>query len=175
MAPFAKKQLIKLGIRTGIIVALAAIHVFVFLQGADGVSREIFETRAQTLALSQLQDKKNKLTTEYDDVVNAIFLLDDAIPDGENPLRFRRILDDLALNTGNSQSFTFKTSLPQASASIPTVRVIPYVITLEGNLDSFIAYLNELQKLHLFIAVDSLILSGEGFNTMSISARIFVR
>ena len=176
MAPFVKKQLIRIAVRTLIVLIIAAIHIFVFLQGSEGASWEIFETRAQTLALSQLEARKNELSIDYNDVVNAIFLLDDALPDGENPLKFRQVLNDLATNTGNSQSFTFRTALPQPIASFPDVKVIPYTITLSGNLNSFINYLNEVQKLKLFIVIDTLNLSGgNNFDTMTMTARIFVK
>jgi len=177
MLPYTKKQLILYTLRTGLVLLAASIHVVFFGQNIHSLSQEIAETHSKILEISRLEDRRTRLASEYSDVAGANILLDEGLPRGDNPTKFRKELDDLAARTGNQQSFSFRSDLPIPAPELPGHNYIPYSITLEGNLESFNSYLDELVKLKSFIIINSLSLRGEGkdFDSMSMQARIYVK
>lgn len=177
LLPHTKRKLKFYALRSFIVIVVAAIQIIFFLKGVESVTKDIEETGAKIRGIARLENRKKVLQEEYQEVVHSTILLDNALPSGENPTKFRQVLDDLALRTGNAQSFTFNTDLPNPS-ELTGISVIPYTVNLTGNLDTFISYLNELQKLNFFIIIDSMGLSGGragDFETMTLHSSIYVK
>lgn len=179
----SKSQTIKIILRNVAVACVAIIicGVIIFVSSGQisGIVSAINQTRAtaiegqdRSIAISELQD-------QFGIINGNDAKIDAALMHENNIIPFINALTSLASKGSVQQTYSFSAPAPYASQGNLNVYSIPYTISLTGNFNSFVNYLNNFQNLPYFTYISSINVStplglGQGA-TMSMNATLYVQ
>lgn len=115
------------------------------------ISTSLEQKRILTFSLERTTQTMYDLGKDFEEIGVREQMLYDALPSIENILSFVSALEKLGEMEGISQRTTFGNAAPQGE-----FYQIPISITLNGDIDSFISYLEAFESLPFFSAITSL-------------------
>lgn len=174
---FRKKILRFAAISAGIIALEAA--AIVFLLGRIS-SRADEVTAKRTLLLSFQEEVAgfDVLERDYQRILPFIGTISATLPDAENLFRVVEALQNAALALGSSMTLTLQSQFPLA-ADISGVNYVPFSATLDGNYELVRRYIQGLENIPVFVAVEAVSLSSPSSifagGNISLSGKIYTR
>lgn len=162
-----------------IIVVISVLAVFSMTNKIKVNAEKIFNDRNALALLEKGNENLLELKNNYNLVNNKLPLIKEVIPDERGLEKVVISLENLALKTNNGQILSFET-FDKSKPAGEKIKYLNFSITLSGNINSFMLYLEELKKLPYLIEIKNItIKNGFGiFNNesqMGIEASVYIR
>lgn len=162
-----------------IIIIVSAAIVSFLANKIEASAKKTFEKRSMLASLEERGKNLLELKSNYGLASDKLPLIKDMIPDERGVEKAVISLENLAIKTNNDQTLVFETA-DKTKLAGEKIRHLKFSITLTGNIDSFMLYLEELKKLPYFIEIGGVtIKNGTGvFNNesrMDAEAVIYIR
>lgn len=81
-------------------------------------------------------------------------------PHDDNLLPFLNVIDAVAKKTGNKSTFRFDQGTSMPASGMEPYRFISYVITLQGDAQTFLRYLEAFQQIPYVVVLDNVTMQG---------------
>lgn len=143
-------------------VLVAAIIISLFLiQKIEQKSGSLLQKRILAEVVQRRAQTKIFLQEDFKKVEPYLNQIKNVFPDQENLVSFLSVLEALAAQTGNQQSFIFENTAPLSVGDFTLNRVV-YRISLAGNYDSALNYFRKFEKLPYVVKINNFDVSGSG-------------
>lgn len=172
-------QITKTAFCTLIIIIVSAAIISFLADKIEASAKKTFEKRSMLALLEEKGENLLKLKSDYGLVGGKLPVIKDMIPNERSAEKAVISLENLALKTNNNQTLVFETA-DKIKPAGEKIKYLKFSITLTGNIDSFILYLEELKKLPYFIEISSITTKNDKgvFNNesrMDAEAVIYIR
>lgn len=167
-------------IRAAVFTALAGVVIgvsaFSIQRGVVGIEgRQLLQEQlyARFESMARLSHNVNE-GREARDTVQALF------PKDDNLLPFLNAVDGLARATGNKSAFRFEQSAALPAPNMEPYRFVTYMITLSGDAQTFLRYLEGFAALPYLVVPDAIVMQGgsgilrEG-SVLQLKGRLYVQ
>ncbi len=155
-----KKQLMIFSARAAVVILLSAL-INGYLINRIRTQQDAIETKKLVIAeLSFQEDKLAELKKEFDDVVGALFILEDSLLPRLDPRPFKNKVLAFAEETGNKAEISLAGETA-AKSVYPAIYTASFTLQLEGTLDSIYAFLDGIKTFDHFVIISSLSLTGD--------------
>lgn len=173
-----RRTIIKNVLEALVIIAICGGLVFVCSNQITAIVNNISQTKSlsiqgqvRAIDISQLQNQIDAVNGNDAKITNALMHEDNIIP-------FTSALDALAKKASVQQSYSFGQPTPYTSQGDLNVYSVPFTISISGNINGFLNYLNDFENLPYFAYLSSLNISSSGglgqASVMSLSATLYV-
>jgi len=161
-----KKQFIKIIGQSVIISGLAIILIIFLTQKISRESKDLTAKRSSFVVWENRGERLLILQDGYKKVENDIPRLAVLLPTEDQLINFLSSLENIAIETNNKQSFNFIGGINPASENEP--KSINFTLTLQGDINTFIAYLKKIQTIPYFVKITNINITGnQGLNNQS--------
>lgn len=155
-----RKQLIIFAGRAAVVVLLSALINGYLINRMRDQQQEIEEKKVIIAELSFQEDKLAELKKEYEDVINAAFILEDSLFPRLDPRPFKNKIADFVDDTGNHADITLGSDVA-VPTEYPGIYTASFTLHIEGTLKSLNNFLEELKAFDHFVNINSLSVSGK--------------
>lgn len=173
-----KKQLIIFALQAAVVIIISAVINGYLINRIRGQQNDIEDKKAIIARLSLQEDKLAELKKEYNDVIGALFIIEDSLPSRLDPRPVKNKVLKLAKESGNEATFVFlqETATP---SQYPIIHTVSFALTLKGTLNNFYTFLEALKKFKHFMVIEGIKLTGEPDintnTTATINAKIYLK
>jgi len=130
------------------------------------------EGQARGVAISQLQNQFQIIGDSQDKINNALLHTD-------NIVSFVNALKAIATKNSIQQSYSFSSPTPYTSQEGQTFYSVSFNISLAGDIDTFIQYLNDFNNLPYFTNISSINISSpsgvQHSSSMNMVATLYIQ
>ncbi len=162
-----------------VIVVISILVVFSMTNKIKIDAEKIFSDRSTLTLLEKENENLLELKNNYSLVNNKLPLIKEMIPDERGLEKAVISLENLASKTNNNQILNFET-LGKSKLAGEKIKYLNLSITLNGNIDSFMLYLEEFKKLPYLIEIKNIAIKNSSgiFNNesqMNMETSIYIR
>lgn len=172
-----KRQIFKIIIQTIIISGLAVLIIVFAAQKISKESKALTAKRSNFVIWENRGERLVILQKDYKKIEKAVPYLSALLPTEDQLINFISTIESTAKETNNQQSFNFAGGINEARGDEP--KNINFTINLQGNINSFIAYLKKIQTIPFYIKIINFnVIGGQGLNNqsqMNLLGRVYLR
>jgi Tfp pilus assembly protein PilO len=132
-----------------ILVIILIVASYLILNLIDGQVDQIQEQRAHLSALNNRDNSYAQLQDDFKKIENQYYLIDQALPDQDNFVKFIVDIEKLADKNQVNLAIVFP------SEPVVENNQLGFNLEISGNLDYVVKYLQELKQLPYYIKIDS--------------------
>lgn len=141
-------QMIKYGVRIILAILIASFVVSYCARRVSKISTSIVERRSSSFALEKRSEMTVRLEKDFKEIGNADAKIEQAFPSEDTIFDFVASMESLGIQASRKQNLSFATVYGGAT--------FDYNISLDGNIETFIGYLNLFEKLPYFISLQGI-------------------
>ena len=142
---FKKNRQKQLLIYGGLALIFLVLSIF-FISQINSLSKEINEIKSKTLATQQALNTFSVLTNEQQQAQKYLERLTKIFPNKDSLINLATIIRDKSLTYNLSENFSFGSEF-QGNET----KNVGFNLALSGNLDNFLKFLQDIEKLPFFI------------------------
>lgn len=172
-----KKNIIRLILQTSIICILCLGAIVLIGKKIIKDSEAMADLRASSIIRENEGDRLISLKNDYKKVADNIDYVNNLLPTEDQLIVFLSTIERIAKETENAETFHFAGEINQGSNNEP--RNINFNIDLQGNINSFVAFLEKLKAIPYYVKINSFnITSGQGIagkSQINLSGKIYLK
>lgn len=154
-------------------LALILVTFFVFIlpnfNKITTIAAQVAKTKAYLEDLQKTGQDKKEALKNYQMIKENINTLDSIIPKHGEELTFITTLEEIANKNQLAQTMNiFLNEKTGVEARAGTNNKLPFQLTLDGHLDNFFNYLNDLEKINYYLNIDKVQISQSSGGPTSI-------
>ena len=164
------------------VIGLSAIIINLLSKQINKINITLSEKKEMDYLISNREAVNNRIKTDFLNVdPDYQTKINNSLPSVYNILSFVDAMESLSKKYSFRQTLTFNQPVPVSNIAGPTpLTLISFNLTIEGtNIDNFINYQKDFEKLPYFASIDSINYQGAGSNgwqdnsTINISGSLY--
>jgi Tfp pilus assembly protein PilO len=172
-----RKNIFRLLLQTLIVCVLCLAAIILIGRKITSDSKAMADLRADSVMQQNEGERLIMLQNDYKKIADNIDYVNNLLPTEDQLINFLSTIEKIAKETNNAETFHFSGDINQGSNSEP--RNINFTIDLQGDISSFIAFLEKLKIIPYYVRINSFnIGSGQGISSKSqinLSGRVYLK
>lgn len=158
-----KKTIIWLGATGAVLIAILVLLIMPFLQDISGLSKDHYDKRVKLAILKQQSSNIAAMKSDYSKIQNDIEKISQVFIPKKDTLQFITTLENIAAQNNVTQIIQVEgINISDLEQGTKEVKSLPIQLTLTGDFNSIVQYLNQLEALTYYINFNKLDLTGSG-------------
>lgn len=160
---FNKKTLIWIGSTALVLIAIAAFLLIPFIQDISGLTKQNYDKRVRLAIVKKQSSNISVMKRDYNKIQDDIKKISQVFIPKKETINFITNLENMAAQDNLTQKIQLQgIKISDLEQTTTEVKELPLQLTLSGDFNSIMKYLNQIEALNYYINFSKLNFTGSG-------------